>query len=91
VVITPAERKSFGEMELIGSGEGRASKTAFGKLTLVVSEVLKKEIPFAEFERLAASQKADIKVGDRKFKLTNAHLQAFRDFTSLMKEEGLEF
>jgi hypothetical protein len=91
IISTESDRKDFGQMELVGTSEGRASRTAFGVLTLVVREVLTKDIPLEDFERLAASQKADLRIGDRKFKLTNAQLQAFRNFVSLMKQEGLEF
>lgn len=85
-VLTASGRHDFGEMEMVGSSKGRG----FSK-TFLVTEVLKKELPLNDFEQIAESEKAEIKIGDRKFKLTKQHLEAFRNFVSLMKEEGLEF
>jgi hypothetical protein len=85
-VFTASGRHDFGEMEMVGSGKGQGISKGF-----LVREVLKKDLPLNDFEQIAESEKAEIKIGDRKFKLTKQHLEAFRNFVSLMKEEGLEF
>jgi len=52
---------------------------------------VKKPIPFDEFGQIAESKKAEIKLGDRKFKFTDEHLEAFRNFIILMKQQGMQF
>lgn len=85
-VFTDSVQYSFGEMEIVGVGKGqRLSKG------VLVREVLKKDVPLEDFGQIAQSQKAEMKIGSRKFKLTKEHLEAFRNFVSLMKEEGLIF
>jgi hypothetical protein len=58
---------------------------------MLTTEVVRKSIPFVEFAQIAQSKKAEIKLGERKFKITNEHLEAFRNFVTLMKQQGLEF
>ena len=85
-VFTISGRHDFGEMEMVGSGKGQGVSKGF-----LVREVLKKDLPLNDFEQIVESEKVEIKIGDRKFKLTKQHLEAFRNLVSLMKEEGLEF
>ena len=82
----------LGEMELVGKGETDVAKRPFGPANiLLVREVLRKSLPFDEFARIAQSEKAEMKIGHRKIKLGKGHLEAFRNFVSLMEQEGLEF
>jgi hypothetical protein len=92
VVLTNAGQYDLGEMEYVGTGQSHASRILLGPLNLVlVNEVLKKSIPFDDFAQIARSEKAQMKIGNRKLKLEKAHLEAFKNFASLMEQEGLEF
>lgn len=92
VVLTNSGQYNLGEMEIIGTGQGRVSKIALGPANLIlVREVLRKSIPFDDFAHIARSEKAQMKVGNRKFKLQKDQLEAFKNFASLMEQEGLEF
>jgi hypothetical protein len=81
-----------GEMEYLEKAEGRVARKALGGANLLlVREVLRKTIPLEDFSRIAEAEKADIKIGGRKIKLEKKHLEAFRNFVLLMRQEGLEF
>jgi len=83
---------NFGEMELLSRREGHVAGTALGPPNRrLISEVLRKTIPFDDFKQISQSKKAEIKIGDRKFNLKKEHLEAFKNFVSLMEEEGLVF
>lgn len=89
---TNSGQYDLGEMEYLEKAEGRVAKKALGVANLpLVREVLRKSIPLEDFSRIAEAEKADIKIGDRKIKLEKKHLEAFRNFVLLMREEGLEF
>lgn len=89
---TNSGQYDLGEMQLVGRGEGRVAKKVTGPANLLlVREALMKSVPFDDFARIAQSEKAEIKVGNRKIKLGKEHLEAFRNFVLLMKQEGLEF
>ncbi|HYG82880.1 MAG TPA: hypothetical protein VD861_20960 [Pyrinomonadaceae bacterium] len=81
----------LGEMELVGKGEGHLPKRIGGAGVFVVREIVRKSIPFDEFASIAKSERAEMKIGSRKFKLEKSQLVAFRNFVSLMEQEGLEF
>ena len=85
-----AGQYDLGEMELAGMGDGRVQGIGGGRRSLV-REVLSKSIPFEDFARIARSEKAEMEIGNRKFKLQKGHLEAFRNFVYLMEQEGLEF
>ena len=91
-VSTDSKQYNFGEAELVGIGKGRVATRVFEPANAVlVREVVKKVIPLEDFSQIAQSEKAEIKVGDRKFKLKKDHLEAFRNFVSLMEQDGMEF
>lgn len=91
-VSTESAQYQFGEMELLSINRGHVTTNiSSGEGAVLVREVIRKSIPFDEFSQITQSSKAEIKIGRRKFKLQKEHLEAFRNFLSLMKEEGLEF
>ena len=91
-ITTDSGTRDLGEIEFLGKGEGRMPKRALGGASVVlVREVIRKSIPFDEFAQIARSEKAEMKIGGRKLKLEKSHLEAFRNFVSLMEQEGLEF
>ncbi|HKC63564.1 MAG TPA: hypothetical protein VKB86_07995 [Pyrinomonadaceae bacterium] len=56
-------------MKIVGRGEGRVAKKVMGPVNLLlVREILLKPVPYDDFTRIAQSEKAEIKVGGRKFK-----------------------
>ncbi|HYG80721.1 MAG TPA: hypothetical protein VD861_10055 [Pyrinomonadaceae bacterium] len=88
-VTTDSGPSTFGKMVLLGVTREKAAGNALGTSSLVVvKETIVKPIPFDDFARLARSEKVEIKIGERKFKLKKDHLVAFRDFVSLMEQEG---
>lgn len=91
-VTTDSGPYTFGKMVLVGSTRERVAGNALGTANLVVvKETMSKPIPFDDFARIARSEKVEIKIGDRKFKLKKDHLVAFMNFVSLMEQEGSEF
>lgn len=90
---TESGRYDFDEAEIIGSSSGRAPRYALpGSASILLGqEALRKTVPFDDFASIARSKKVTIKLGDRKFKLTKQHLEAFRNFVLLMEQEGLKF
>ena len=48
-------------------------------------------ISYLDFSRIAKAKKAAILIGDRKYDLTERHLQLLTDFLELMQQEGKEF
>jgi hypothetical protein len=84
--ITSTGRYDFGEMETVDRVKGQGISRGF-----LVYEMLQKDLPLDQFTQIAQTEKAEIRIGDRKFKLTKVHLEAFRNFLALMREEGLEF
>jgi hypothetical protein len=91
-ILTNSGQYNLGEMEIIGTGEGRVARIALGPANLIlVREVLKRSIPFEDFAHIAQSEKVQMKIGNRKFKLGKEQLEAFKNFASLMEQEGLEF
>lgn len=83
---------TFGKMVLLGVARERAAGNALGTSNLVIlKETIGKPIPFDDFAHIAQSEKVEIKIGERKFKLKKDHLLAFRNFVSLMEQEGSEF
>lgn len=92
VVLTNTGQYNLGEMEFLGTGQSRVARIPMGPVNLViVNEVLKKSIPFDDFAQIARSDKAQMKIGNRKFKLEKEYLEAFKNFAALMEQEGLEF
>jgi hypothetical protein len=87
---TDSGQYDLGEMELAGAGEGRVEGSGGGR-SVLAREVLRKSIPFEDFARIARSEEADMEIGDRRFKLRQEHMEAFRNFVYLMEQEGLEF
>lgn len=91
-VTTDSGPQTFGEMGALASTRERAAGNSLGTAKLVIlKETLIKSIPFDDFARIARSEKVEIRIGDRKLKLKKDHLVAFRDFVSLMEQEGSEF
>ena len=84
---------AWGEMELIGSNSHYVQTRVSPPLTgaQVFYERLKKEISLEQFLLIANSKKAQMKLGGRKYPLNKDHLEAFRNFVLLMRQEGLEF
>lgn len=83
---------TFGEMASLGSTRERAAGNSLGTANLVIlKETVIKPIPFDDFVQIARSEKVEIRIGERKFKLKKDHLVAFRNFVSLMEQEGSEF
>jgi hypothetical protein len=84
---------NYGDLEILSVDRSRVTTGVGSTHTqdMLTTEVVKKSIPFDEFTQLAESKKAEIKLGDRKFKFTADHLEAFRNFVMLMKQQGLEF
>jgi hypothetical protein len=83
----------LGNVELIAFDRSRVITRGAPPYTqdILTTEVVKKAIPFDGFGQIAQSQKAEIKLGDRKFKFTDEHLEAFRSFVILMKQQGMQF
>jgi len=83
----------LGKLELIAFDRSRVITRGAPPFTqdILTTEVVKKPIPFDEFGQIAESKKAEIKLGDRKFKFTDEHLEAFRNFIILMKQQGMQF
>jgi hypothetical protein len=48
-------------------------------------------ISYQDFSRIAKAHRVVILIGDRKYDLTDSHLQLLRDFLELMQQEGQEF
>jgi hypothetical protein len=48
-------------------------------------------ISYQDFSRIANAHRVAILIGDRKYDLTDSHLQLLRDFLELMQQEGQEF
>ena len=91
-VTTDSGPYTFGKMVLLGVTRERAAGNAVGTSSLIIlKETIGRPIPFDDFAQIAKSEKVEIKIGDRKFKLRKEHLVAFRDFVSLMEQEGTEF
>jgi hypothetical protein len=91
-VTTDAKPYTFGKMESVGITRERTAGNALGTSNLVIlKETISKSIPFDDFAHIAQSEKVELKIGDRKFKLKKDHLVAFRNFVSLMEQEGSEF
>lgn len=91
-VTTDSKPYTFGKMELVGVTRARDAGNALGTANLIIlKETIIKAIAFDDFAQIAKSEKVEIKIGDRKFKLKKDHLVAFRDFVSLMEQEGSEF
>ncbi len=84
---------NLGDLELVSSDRQRVTTRAAPPYTqdILTTEVVRKSIPFAEFAQISESKKAEIKLGDRKFKITDENLEAFRNFVTLMKQQGMEF
>lgn len=85
-----AQQFQFGEMELGESSSSYVPASAGGDY-LLVTEKVRKLIPFASFVQISQSAKVKMKVSNSTFKLEKEHLEAFRNFVALMREEGLEF
>jgi hypothetical protein len=83
----------LGNLELIAFDRSRVVTRGSPPYTqdILTTEIVKKAIPFDDFGQIAQSKKAEIKVGDRKFKFTDEHLEAFRNFIILMKQQGMQF
>lgn len=91
-VTTESAPYTFGKMVLLGANRESTAGNALGTSKFVIlKETIGKPIPFADFAQIAQSEKVEIKIGERKFKIKKDHLVAFRNFVSLMKEEGSEF
>ena len=89
---TDSGQYDLGEMEFVGKGEGYVqTNVSRGQREILVSEVLRKSIPFDQFAQIAKSGTAEIKIGRSKLRLEKKHLEAFRNFVYLMEQEGLEF
>lgn len=83
---------TFGKMESVRVTRERATGNALGTANLVIlKEVIGKSIPLDDFAHIAESEKVEIKIGERKFKLRKDHLVTFRNFVTLMGQEGSEF
>lgn len=87
---TEAQQYQFGEMEL-GQSWSTYVPDSSGESSLLVTERVRKFIPFADFVQIAQATKVKMKIGDSTFKLEKEHLEVFRNFVTLMREEGLEF
>lgn len=86
-VTTDSGPYSFGKMVLLGATREKAAGNALGTSSLIVlKETIVKPIPFDDFARIARSEKVEIKVGSREFKLRKDHLAAFRDLVSITEQ-----
>ena len=92
-VLTDSGNHDFGDLEILSSNESRVNtRDSYPLVAATVHyEVVRKAIPFDDFAQIAEAKTAQIKLADRKFKLAKEHLEAFRNFLRLMKQQGLEF
>ena len=89
---TDSGPNTFGKMELVGITRERAPGNALGTANLVIlKETIIKAVPFADFAQIARSEKVELKIGERKFKLKKDYLATIKNFLSLMEQEGSEF
>ena len=56
-----------------------------------IIEARRLSISYQEFSRIAKAHRVAILIGERKYDLTDGHLQLLRDFLELMQQEGQEF
>jgi hypothetical protein len=92
-VLTDSGNHDFGDLELVSSDQSRViTGNAYPLVAATVyREEVRKEIPFDDFARIAEAKTVQIKLADWKFQLAKEHLEAFRNFLTLMKQQGLEF
>lgn len=92
-VLTDSGNHDFGDLEVLSTDIKRV--TTGDAYPLVAAtlhyEVVRKDIPFDDFAQIAQAKTAQIKLADRKFKITKEHLEALQNFLKLMQQQGLEF
>lgn len=92
-VLTDSGNHDFGDLEVLSTDISRVNTGDAYPLVAATlhNEVVKKSIPFDDFARIAQAKIAQIKLADRKFKITKENLDAFQNFLKLMQQQGLEF
>jgi len=91
-ISTDSANYNLGDVEIVSINKGRVMTRISPPATdILTTEVVRKSLPFDDFAQIAQAKKAEIKLGDRKFKFTSEHFETFRNFVTLMKQQGLEF